>query len=74
MVDQEGNDLSSSQIGMHVSREAPYVTAVSTFDFDNEVNPIRLYINSYPLYLDGKVEVDIPVGLISFHTLPTNLI
>ena len=60
-MDKEGNDLSSSLIEMHASREEPYVTAVYTFDFDNEVNPIRLNINSYPLYLDGKVEIDIPL-------------
>ena len=60
-MDQEGNDFSSNQIAMHVSREEPYVTAVYTFDFDNAVNPIRLNINSYPLYLDGKVEIDIPL-------------
>ena len=71
-MDQEGNDFSSNLIEMHFSREEPYVTAVSTFDFDNEVNPIRFNINSYPLYLDGKVEVDIPLGLISFRILPTN--
>ena len=61
VFDKEGNDLSNSLIKMRASREAPYVTAVSTFDFDNEVNPIRLHINSYPLYLDGKVEIDIPL-------------
>jgi len=61
IVDQAGNDLSSSQNGMNFSREAPYVTAVSTFDFDDEMNPIRFKINSYPLYLDGKVEVNIPL-------------
>ena len=61
MVDKEGNDLSNSLIETHASREAPYITEVSTFDFDNEVNPIRFNINSYPLYLDGKLEVDIPL-------------
>ena len=61
MVDQAGNDLSSSLIRMNLSREAPYVTAVSIFDFDNEMNLIRFNINSYPLYLDGKVEVNIPL-------------
>ncbi|MBO0586845.1 DUF4179 domain-containing protein [Sporosarcina sp. E16_8] len=61
IVDKEGNDLNRSLIEMHVSREALYDTVVSTFDFDNEVNPIRFNINSYPLYLDGKVEVDIPI-------------
>jgi len=61
IVDREGNDLSSSLIEMHVSREVPYLKAVYTFDFDNEVNPIRFNINSYPLYLDGKAEVDIPL-------------
>ena len=61
-MDQEGNDLSSSIIDNDIfSKEEPYITAVSTFDFDNEVNPIRLNINSYPLYLDGKVEVNIPL-------------
>ncbi|WP_399632375.1 DUF4179 domain-containing protein [Sporosarcina sp. SG10008] len=61
IFDKEGNDLSNSLIEMHANREAPYITAVSTFDFENEVNPIRLNINSYPLYLDDKVEVDIPL-------------
>ncbi|AMQ06473.1 DUF4179 domain-containing protein [Sporosarcina psychrophila] len=61
IFDKEGNDLSNSLIEMHANRETPYITAVSTFDFENEVNPIRLNINSYPLYLDGKVEVDIPL-------------
>lgn len=60
--DQEGNDLSSNLIETHFSREEPYVTAVSTFDFDNVENLIRFHINSYPLYLDGKVEIDIPLN------------
>lgn len=62
IVDQVGNDISSNLIEMHVSREAPYVTAVSTFDFEHEMNPIRFNINSYPMYLDGKVEIDIPLN------------
>ncbi|MCG7334476.1 DUF4179 domain-containing protein [Sporosarcina sp. ACRSM] len=60
--DQEGNDISSNLIEMRVSSEAPYVTAVSTLDFEHEMNPIRFNINSYPLYLDGKVEMDIPLN------------
>ncbi len=60
IVDQVGNDISSNLIEMHISREAPYVTDVSTFDFEHEMNPIRFYINSYPMYLDGKVEMEIP--------------
>ncbi|WP_186670421.1 DUF4179 domain-containing protein [Sporosarcina sp. BP05] len=61
IVDQEGNDFSSNTISTRFSKEEPNVTAVYTFDFDNAVNPIRLNINSYPLYLDGKVEIDIPL-------------
>lgn len=62
IVDQGGNDISSNIISMHViSREGSYVKALYTFDFDNAVNPIRLNINSYPLYLDGKAEIDIPL-------------
>lgn len=63
MVDKEGNDFSNNLIEMHVvSREVPYVKVVYTFDFDHAVNPIRFNINSYPLYLDGKVEIDIPLN------------
>ncbi|WP_391209516.1 DUF4179 domain-containing protein [Psychrobacillus sp. L4] len=63
IVDQEGNDFSRNLIEMHVvSRENPYVKEVYTFDFDNAVNPIRFNINSYPMYLDGKVEIDIPLN------------
>lgn len=62
IVDQVGNDISSNLIEMHVSREAPYTTDVSTFDFEHEMNPIRFNINSYPMYLDGKVEMDIPLN------------
>lgn len=62
MVDQEGNDISSNLKETYFSREEPYVTEVSTFDFNNEVNPIRFNINSYPLYLDGKAEIDIPLN------------
>ncbi|MFJ5772154.1 DUF4179 domain-containing protein [Psychrobacillus sp. NPDC093180] len=61
MVDQEGKNLSNNLIETHMSREEPYVTEVSTFDFEKVVNPIRFHINSYPLYLDGKVEIDIPL-------------
>lgn len=61
MVDQEGNDLSSNLVEAHMSRDYPYVTEVSTFDFEKVVNPIRFHINSYPLYLDGKVKIDIPL-------------
>ena len=60
-MDQEGNDFSSNTISTRFSKEEPNVTAIYTFDFDNAVNPIRLNINSYPLYLDGKVEIDIPL-------------
>ncbi|QFF99116.1 DUF4179 domain-containing protein [Psychrobacillus glaciei] len=63
IVDQEGNDFSNNLIEMHVvKREVPFSTWVFTFDYDIAVNPIRLYINSYPLYLDGKVEIDIPLN------------
>ncbi|GGA28202.1 DUF4179 domain-containing protein [Psychrobacillus lasiicapitis] len=61
MVDQEGKSLSNNLIETHMSREEPYVTEVSTFDFEKVVNPIRFHINSYPLYLDGKLEIDIPL-------------
>lgn len=61
IVDQEGNEFSSHTISTRFSEEEPDVTAIYTFDFDNAVNPIRLHINSYPLYLDGKVEIDIPL-------------
>lgn len=63
IVDQGGNDISSNIISMHViSREGSYVKAIYTFDFDNEVNPIRLNINSYPMYLEGKAEIEIPLN------------
>ncbi len=61
IVDQEGNEFSSHTISTRFSEEETNVTAIYTFDFDNAVNPIRLNINSYPLYLDGKVEIDIPL-------------
>jgi len=61
IVDQEGNEFSSSTLSTRFSEEETNVTAFYTFDFDNAVNPIRLHINSYPLYLDGKVEIDIPL-------------
>ena len=61
IVDREGNDLTEKMIAANFSREGAYQTAIYTFDFDNEVTPIRLHINSYPLYLDGKVEIDIPL-------------
>ncbi|WP_342504996.1 DUF4179 domain-containing protein [Sporosarcina sp. FSL K6-2383] len=61
IVDQEGNEFSSNTISTRFSEEESNVTAIYTFDFDNAVNPIRLHINSYPLYLDGKMEIDIPL-------------
>lgn len=61
IVDQEGNDFSNNIISTLFSKEEPNATAIYTFDFDKAVNPIRLHINSYPLYLDGKVEIDIPL-------------
>ncbi|MFJ7935959.1 DUF4179 domain-containing protein [Sporosarcina sp. NPDC096371] len=61
IVDQDGNEFTSNTISTHYSEKDPYVKAIYTFNFDNEVNPIRLNINSYPLYLDGKVEIDIPL-------------
>ncbi|WP_144510079.1 DUF4179 domain-containing protein [Bacillus sp. FJAT-22090] len=62
MVDQKGNDVSGNLMGMRLSRERPYVTEFSTFDFKNAVNPIRFNIGSYPQYLDGRVEIDIPLN------------
>lgn len=62
IADQEGTDLSQNLIEAHLSREESYTKAISTFDFNHAVNPIRLYIGSYPLYLDGKVEIDIPLN------------
>lgn len=63
IVDQEGNDITSNIIFMDViSREGSYIKAKYTFDFKNAVNPIRLNINSYPMYLDGKAEIDIPLN------------
>ena len=61
IVDREGNEFSSHTISTRFSEEEPNVTAIYSFDFDNAVNPLRLNINSYPLYLDGKVEIDIPL-------------
>lgn len=63
IVDKEGKDISNNIISMHViSREGSYVKAIYTFGFDNAVNPIRLNINSYPLYLEGKAEIEIPLN------------
>lgn len=62
IVDQEGNDISNNLIATQFNRDSPYITAVSTFDFEKVENPIRFHINSYPLYLDGKVEIDIPLN------------
>ncbi|WP_318614524.1 DUF4179 domain-containing protein [Sporosarcina sp. YIM B06819] len=61
IVNNEGNDLNGNLISVNFSEENDYQTATYAFNFDNEVNPIRLHINSYPLYLDGKVEIDIPL-------------
>lgn len=61
IVNREGNELNGNIISINFSRENGYQTDIYTFNFDNEVNPIRLNINSYPLYLDGKVEIDIPL-------------
>ena len=62
IVNREGNELNGNLISVSFSEENGYRTATYTFNFDNEVNPIRLQMNSYPLYLDGKVEIDIPLN------------
>ena len=61
IVNNEGNDLNGNVISVNFSEENGYQTAIYTFNFDNEVNPICLHMNSYPLYLNGKVEIDIPL-------------
>lgn len=62
VVDQKGTEYQSSETMTHFSEQEPYIKSTQTFDFDNEVNPIRLHIYSYPSYLDGKVELDIPLN------------
>ncbi|MFF2752984.1 DUF4179 domain-containing protein [Psychrobacillus sp. NPDC058041] len=65
MVDQEGNDFTRNLIETnltHFSREEPYITQAFIFNPNNGVNPIRFNINSYPMYLEGKVEIDIPLN------------
>ncbi len=61
VFDSEGNELlyHSSDIMTHSSERQSYLESTYTFNFEKEVNKIRLYIISYPLYLDGKVEVNI---------------
>lgn len=61
IVNREGNELNGNLMSINFSRENGYQKAIFTFNFDNEVNPIRLNINSYPLYLDGQLEIDIPL-------------
>ncbi|MEK5038530.1 DUF4179 domain-containing protein [Sporosarcina sp. FSL K6-3457] len=62
IVNREGDDLSGSINSINFSRENSYKKAIYTFNFDNEVNPLRFNINSYPLYLEGKAEINIPLG------------
>ncbi len=61
IVDHEDNDLNGSLSSIDFRRENGYEKAIFTFNFENELNPLRLYINSYPLYLDGTAEIDIPL-------------
>lgn len=60
-VDQEGNKYHSSEIMTHSSERESYIESTYTFNFEKKTNPFRLYINSYPLYLDGEIEVTIPL-------------
>ncbi len=61
VVDQDGNEYNISETMTSSSEQESYIESTYTFNFEKEVNPIRLYISSYPLYLDGKVEVNIPL-------------
>ncbi|WP_203249134.1 DUF4179 domain-containing protein [Sporosarcina beigongshangi] len=61
IVNRENNKLNGSLNSGIYSRENGYQKDTYTFNFENELNPLRLHINSYPLYLDGTVEIDIPL-------------
>ncbi|MFE8698922.1 DUF4179 domain-containing protein [Cytobacillus sp. FJAT-53684] len=60
-VDQDGNRYYPGHLAQLSSEADPYLESTHTFDFEKEMNLLRMYISNYPLYLDGKIEVDIPL-------------
>lgn len=60
-VDQRGNKYHSSKTMTRSSEQESYIETTYTFNFEKEMNKSRFYINSYPLYINGKVEIEIPL-------------
>lgn len=61
LIDANGNTFSwlshSTSMDDSGMNDESYI-----FDIINAVNPVKLYINSYPNYLDGSASIEIPIN------------
>ncbi|URN95584.1 MAG: DUF4179 domain-containing protein [Candidatus Pristimantibacillus lignocellulolyticus] len=58
-IDAEGNSLYFNSSSTHSNEE--YIESVDNYDLSEIVNPVRIYVYSYPSYLDGSKEISIPL-------------
>jgi len=58
-IDAEGNQVyTDTGSSRHME---DYIESTDNYDLSGVVNPVRIYVNSYPSYLDGSIEIDIPL-------------
>lgn len=58
-IDAEGTLFYSHSSSSHYMDDS--IETVDSYDMSEIVNPVRIYVNSYPSYLDGSVDISIPL-------------
>ncbi|HIW31754.1 MAG TPA: DUF4179 domain-containing protein [Candidatus Paenibacillus intestinavium] len=58
-IDAEGNQFYISSSGSSYMED--YIETKDDYDLSEMVNPVRIHVSSYPSYLNGSVEIEIPL-------------
>ncbi|MCR8658873.1 DUF4179 domain-containing protein [Paenibacillus endoradicis] len=58
-IDAEGKPLYFNSSNSHSTDD--YIESVDNYNLSEIVNPVRIYVNSYPSYLNGSIEIAIPL-------------